>query len=121
MIDTISKEVHFAVDVVDGIDNIAWPLPIRLPRFQLTSGTRGIEEFVPAIEVHPRRSLFKAFAYRRDFGRTDVGEGGDGVAVQRGESDLVEVDEADLGDAGADEGGDGVGSDTAAADYDNEG
>jgi hypothetical protein len=34
-----------------------------------------------------------------DLGRADIGEGGDGVAVERGERDLVEVDETDAGDA----------------------
>lgn len=49
-------------------------------------------------------------------GDAHVGEGGDGVSVQRAERHLVEVDEAELGDAGSRERGGGVGPDAADAD-----
>lgn len=43
------------------------------------------------------------------------------MTVERGEGDLVKVDEADFAHAGAGEGGAGVGADAAAADDDHEG
>lgn len=54
-------------------------------------------------------------------GDAHVGEGGDSVSVQRAERYLVEVDEAEFGDAGSRERGGGVGPNAADADDDDKG
>lgn len=56
-----------------------------------------------------------------DFGEIDVCEGGDGVMVERGEGDLVKVDEVDFVYVGVGEGGVGVGVDVVVVDDDYEG
>jgi hypothetical protein len=71
--------------------------------------------------LRPRHDLLQPALQAGYLRRADVCERGDGVAVQRAEGDLVEVDEADFATAGTRQGGCCVGADAAAADDDDEG
>ena len=51
----------------------------------------------PRIDLHPLRDLPQRLFYALDFCGPDIGGEGGRVAVEGGEGDPVEVDEADVG------------------------
>ena len=51
----------------------------------------------PRIHLHPLRDLLQRLFYALDFCRPDIGGERGRVAVEGGEGDPVEVDEADVG------------------------
>lgn len=94
----VRQKRDFAFDVVDGVDDEGGFLAFGIGG-ELGCGAGFAEELVAAVEVRPGGDLLEAAAQAVDLGGADVGEGGDGVAVEGGEGDLVEVDEADVGAA----------------------
>lgn len=71
--------------------------------------------------MSPRGDLLEAPTDAVHLGSSHVRQGGNGVAIQGGESHLVEVDEAEVGTTRTSEGGCCMGADTAATDYNDEG
>jgi hypothetical protein len=116
----VLEQRNLCVDVVNGINNIVGLVSV-LPWRQQVRGDTGLELLETLVELDPRRDGDEAAVEALHLGNADVGKGGDGVAVEGAQGNLVEIDETDLGNAGTGERGGAMGANAAAADDDDEG
>lgn len=125
----ILQQLHLALDVIDRVDHKIGQRRLRLPIAAAAAfpGTQqvgrdaAVELLQAQVEADPGRDGGEAALEAQDFWQADVGEGGDGVAVERAERDLVEVDEPEAAHARAGERGARVRPHPAAPDNDDKG
>lgn len=89
----VVEQGDLRIDVVDRVNHVIWLLSV-LPLLKLPLSRFFIEELVAAVKVRPRRYLLQSPLKTQHLRSPHVGQGGDGVAVERAERDLVKVDEA---------------------------
>lgn len=117
----IRQQVDFTVDVVNGVDDKIRLLGVGRPGCELGFSSRSHKKLVAAIKVRPGRDLLESLAQTMHFWRSYICEGGHGVAVQRRQGDLVEIDDAQFPCSGSGEGGCGMGTYAADSNDDDEG
>ena len=77
---TVFQEINLAVNVVDGVHNIAWWLSFPVRELDIRGGF--IEKLIAAIEVHPWSNLLQTLLEAFHFWGADVRERGHRMSVE---------------------------------------
>lgn len=99
MIVAVLEQSDLCINVVNRVDDVVRLLPVLGPGRKQRVGGNLFKLLVLELVLGPGGDGDEAAVEALDFGDADVRQRGDGVSVEGAEGDLVEVDEADLGDA----------------------